>query len=325
MADSQITSPINIEQLSDDEKFQYIEQISQQALKKLTDNLKDFVKNFGEGIENNSNLINTEQVEKINEIFQKNIIQEVFKIIDPNNKDLTQSNVENESTIIPSYSLTILNQTSSLVESILGFKNNIDEDLPDLIDEIIEITTPILVCLIAAYSPALATIVAFAPIALSITKIIYKNVEFKALFDKLLNTVDKIFGEPQLNKVAQIGDNIGQIAEFIDTTASPINKFNFSLEGVKETLKEIKGSSIFKKNITTIADFADKFITSTKSQFVVKIDKISDNIIIILKDNVLKKEILKTMEGIINSEFNVVKSYIQVHNSNDKLGYIKII
>lgn len=301
----QITK-LKSDELSEVVQLAQVESSAEKVLNSLNKNLQDFIRNYGSGIDIDPKILKPEQINKIDEIYKNTIIKSVIDMIESiNDKD----NIAASKNVL--YSQTAMNQASMIFDSVNQFKNQVNEVHPDLTSTILTIATPALACLIGPHAPLIAAAVLLAPIAISVTKLLIENIDFKSIFDKFFKTIDKLRGNEKLNEIYQVGEKVVEIAQVLDTSVSAISKFNCTKEGAKEMLEEMKKNSKIKEVMGNIADFADKLIPSSKAEFKAKIDSLVSDTLVKFKEAGVNTENLEKIKTVFNKHVSVAKDKIE--------------
>lgn len=293
------------EELDDVAKLAQVESSAEKVVNNLSKNLQDFINNYGSGIDIDPKILKPEQIKKVDEIYQNTIIKSVVDVIELlNNKDnaLSADDLLNHQ--------KAMNQTSSIFNGVEQFKNQVDEIYPDLTTTILTIATPAIACLLGPHAPILAAAVVLAPIAISIAKLLIDKIDFKSIFDKFFKTIDKLRGNEKLNEIYQAGEKVVEIAQVLDTSVSAVSKFNCTKEGAKEMLAEMEKNPKIKEVMTNVANFADQFITSSKSGLKTNIDVLVSETIEKFKEAGINNDNLEKIKTTYSKHAGIAKNKI---------------
>ena len=128
--------------------------------------------------------------------------------------------------------------------------------------------------------------------------------------DNFFKTIDKLRGNEKLNEIYQAGEKVVEIAQVLDTSVSAVSKFNCTKEGAKEMLAEMEKNPKIKEVMTNVANFADQFITSSKSGLKTNIDVLVSETIEKFKEAGINNDNLEKIKTTYSKHAGIAKNKI---------------
>jgi hypothetical protein len=216
------------------------------------------------------------------------------------------------------YSYIVTERVASILENVLTFKKRIDKHFPGLTDRILSIAAPAIITLVSVYSPPLGLVLQSTGIITGITNFL-KTDNLEKNLEKIDQKHKEIKKDKELKEIHETASTVAEIAEILETPASELEKFNFSHQFAKSTLKEVTKNEDSKVFLKTIIDYAKTHIPTNENEVDKKFDGLHVSIQKELDKRDISPELIKpamlSLEQDLNEAKNLVKESLKTDST----------
>ncbi|MDA9163699.1 hypothetical protein N9N97_02325 [Rickettsiaceae bacterium] len=284
-----------------------LEKASKEASHEMYSNLSSMIQPFSKTFDDNLKKLklNKSELLLVDSIFKKTILFGITKASDKLFDDLK----ENKGFL---YNQMVSERTLDVLDSILDFKKEIDQNFPGLSDKILSIAAPIIVAAISYCVPPVG-------IALKATGVLDKTASFLKT-ENLEQTIDKIRSD--LHEVKQNGQikNLekrskitAEVAKKSNIPATALEKLGLTKESLEATLKEVNQSPESKALLQDLCEYAKTHIPSNKLEVNKIMDSIQQSALQELEKSGASQEMVEDAKKILEASF--AKATVEIYST----------
>lgn len=209
-------------------------------------------------------------------------------------------------------------------ESVLEFKNKIDDKFPGLSDQIIAMAVPAITSLATTYAPAIGAVLKF-------TNILGRGAEFlktenlQESIKTMKSDLAQINEDRQMAAALKDGDKSAEILEKLNgVTTDVISKFNLNPETTQKLVEEISKNEDAKGLLQNICDFAKDVLPNNQGDIDEKLIAIKANILKELTHAGTSEDNINTIGAILDESISEAKSEMTKTLSSENRIFDKI-
>lgn len=209
-------------------------------------------------------------------------------------------------------------------ESVLKFKNKIDDKFPGLSDQIIAMAVPAITSLATTYAPAIGAVLKF-------TNILGRGAEFlktenlQESIKTMKSDLAQINEDRQMAAALKDGDKSAEILEKLNgVTTDVISKFNLNPETTQKLVEEISKNEDAKGLLQNICDFAKDVLPNNQEDIDKKLIAIKANILEELTHAGTSEDNINTIGAILDESISEAKSEMTKTLSSENRIFDKI-